>query len=247
MNFVQTPSFKLAIYEKGDRNAQKLALVLPGRLDTKDYVHMTSHVDFLAEQGFHAISFDMPGTWESPGNLSDYTTTNYIKIVNELIEQFGNKPTLLLGHSRGGSVSILAGATNNKVIGVIPIMATYGEAVAPNPETIKEGVSISYRDLPPGSARTPKQKKFELPLNYFEDAKKYNPAQALKSYKGPKLLIYGADDSFTPIKLARRVFDSLSEPKMFLELNTDHDYRYHPEMIQKVNIAVSEFLRTGVK
>ena len=100
---IKTKNFKLAIYSGGNEDANKIALVLPGRLDTKDYVHMTSHVDFLAERGYYALSFDMPGTWESPGNIAEYTTTNYIKAVNELVDYLGNKPTLLLGHSRGGA------------------------------------------------------------------------------------------------------------------------------------------------
>src|SRR3990167_8571891 len=126
MKFIKTKSFELAVYARGDEKASRVALVLPGRLDTKDYVHMTSHVDFLAKRGYHALSFDMPGTWESPGNIAEYTTTNYIKAVNELVDYLGNKPTLLLGHSRGGSVAILAGAVNKDVVGIIPIMATYG-------------------------------------------------------------------------------------------------------------------------
>src|SRR3990167_4608093 len=136
---IKTKNFKLAIYSGGNEDANKIALVLPGRLDTKDYVHMTSHVDFLAERGYYALSFDMPGTWESPGNIAEYTTTNYIKAVNELVDYLGTKPTLLIGHSRGGSVAILAGAANKNVIGIIPIMATYGAPSSPSPEDLKAG------------------------------------------------------------------------------------------------------------
>jgi hypothetical protein len=42
---------------KGDQDAAKLALVLPGRLDTKDYAHMVSAVDFLSARGYLAVSF----------------------------------------------------------------------------------------------------------------------------------------------------------------------------------------------
>jgi hypothetical protein len=46
-------SLRLATYARGNEKAQKLALVLPGRLDTKDYTHMISHVDYLADP--HAL------------------------------------------------------------------------------------------------------------------------------------------------------------------------------------------------
>ena len=65
---IHTQSFNLATYIKGDTQSDKFALILPGLLDTKDYLHMTSHVDFLATKGYLALSFDPAGTWES---LSD--------------------------------------------------------------------------------------------------------------------------------------------------------------------------------
>ena len=239
---IETPTFKLAVYAKGDKNADKLALVLPGRLDTKDYIHMRSHVNFLAENGYYALSFDMPGIWESPGDIKDYTTTNYIKIVHDLIEHFGNRPTLLVGHSRGGAVAILAGANNKNVTGIVPIMATYGAPSSPSPEDIKAGMHISFRDIPPGNTKTAEQKKFVLPLSYFDDGKMYNPAETLKDLNIPKLLIYGTQDEFTKPERVKEVYRSIPEPKMFLELDTEHDYRYHPEVIKKVNRTIAEFL-----
>src|SRR3972149_11567035 len=126
MERIKTKNFELAVYEKGNEGAAKIALVLPGRLDTKDYVHMRSHVDFLAANGFFALSFDPPGTWESPGGIELYTTTNCLVAVDELIAYFGNKPTLLAGHSRGGTVAMLAGTKNPHVDRFISIFSYYG-------------------------------------------------------------------------------------------------------------------------
>lgn len=60
MDLVKTRSFNLAVYKKGDENSPKLALVMPGKLDTKDYSNMRRHVDYLAGLGHLAISFDPP-------------------------------------------------------------------------------------------------------------------------------------------------------------------------------------------
>lgn len=243
MSLIKTKSFQLAIYSQGNPDSKKLALVLPGRLDTKDYFHMRRHVDYLANMGYFALSFDPPGTWDSPGGIELFTTTNYIKAVNELIEHFGNKPTLLLGHSRGGTVSILAGASNPFVIGFVPIMATYGgEPTPPDPEVIKTGIKISYRDLPPGTSRTSNQKKFALSINYFKDMEKYNVVDVLKKCTKPKLLLYGTRDEFTTPEKVKEVFKAIPEPKMLHELNTIHNYRYHPEVVEEVNKVVGDFL-----
>ena len=69
MNLIKTESFQLATYSQGDSESKKLALVLPGKLDTKDYSHMKSHVKYLAIMGYFALSFDPPGTWESKGDI----------------------------------------------------------------------------------------------------------------------------------------------------------------------------------
>lgn len=246
-NLIKTRSFELAIYAKGSPDAEKLALILPGRLDTKDYIHMNSHVNTLASLGFYAVSFDPPFSWESPGNTDNYSTTNYLKAVNEVIEYFGSKPTLLVGHSRGGATAMLTAAKNPNVIGVVLAMANYGVPTPPDPNRIQGNIVVENRDLPPGAERTVEQKEFSLPLSYFEDANQYNPAESLKEFSGPKLIICGTQDSFISPEKVREVYSILSEPKTLVELNTEHDYRLHPEMIQAVDQAITQFIQTSVK
>lgn len=123
-------------------------------------------------------------------------------------------------------------------------MATYGEPTPPDQEAIKNGIKISYRDLPPGTSKTSKQKQFALPINYFKDGEKYTVVDVLKSCTKPKLLFYGTHDEFTSPEEVKKVFETIPEPKMIHELNTDHDYRYHPGIIKEVNEVVGQFLDT---
>lgn len=239
-NLIKTPSFELAVYAKGDKNSSRLALVLPGRLDTKDYIHMTSHVDVLAGLGYYAVSFDPPFSWESPGSTDNYSTKSYLKAVNEAI-YYGDRPTLLVGHSRGGAVCSLA-SSNPQVEALVLVMANYGNTTEPPAKEIRGNYAISMRDIPPGNHRTKEQKEFLLPLSYFEDSKKFHPATALAEFKRPKLIICATNDAFIPPEKVKEVYSSLSEPKMFLELNTEHDYRLHADMIDKVNAAIKEFV-----
>lgn len=242
MKLVKTKSFRLATINKGNKDAKKLALALPGRLDTKDYACFAEHINFFASKGFFALSFDPPGTWESPGGVELFTTSNYIQAVNELIEYFGNRPTFLMGHSRGGAVTILAGASNPAVTAIAPVMATYGEPSPPDPETIKNGIEISYRDFPPGTSKTHEQKVFALPLNYFIDGQKYNVIEPLRKCIKPKLLFYGTNDEFTEPEEVKEVFRSIPDPKIIHELVTNHDYRYYPEIVKEVNKVIGKFL-----
>ena len=233
---IKTPSFELAVYMQGKSNAEKLALVMPGRLDTKDYPHMRSHVDYLASKGYLALSFDPPGTWESPGSIKLYTMTNWLKAINELIKYFGNKPTVLIGHSRGGSMAMLAGTQNNHVTHIITAMSHLAPSIL-SKKTKETGFQISYRDAPSGD-----KKKFELPLSFFEDAVKYSMLNALSKCTKPKLYILGIKDTTVAPSLVRNTYKKSADPKQLYEVDSDHDYRHNPDVIEEINRVIGEFL-----
>lgn len=237
MSKIKTPSFELAIYKKGDENSDKLMLCLPGRLDTKDYAHMQSHVDFFASKGHLAISFDPPGTWESSDDISLYTTQNYLKAIDELIELYGNRPTVTLGHSRGGTMAMMAGINNPHITHFIAVMSHYGPSEKPNEVG---DVRVSYRDLPPGTEETKERKQFDLPMSYFDDP---TPYTGLESCTKPKLFFFGQHDDLVRPEDVRETYESAAEPKQLYELDSDHDYRYHPEIIEEVEKVVEEFLK----
>jgi len=141
MKTIRTKTFKLGILTRGSENAKNLVLLIPGRLSTKDYTNFVSHADYLANRGFLAVAFDPPGTWDSPGSIDLYTTTNYLNAINELIEYFGNRPTLLVGHSRGATAAILASMVNSAVIGIVLMMPNLGAPTAPSEEDLQRQIS----------------------------------------------------------------------------------------------------------
>ncbi len=239
---ITTKSFELAILVEGDENAERLAILCPGRLDTKDYANFHVHMASLAKKGFLAIVFDPPGTWESPGGIELFTTTNYIQSVHELIEYFGNKPTLLVGHSRGAAVSFFVANENLNVIGVVGLLPNLGAPTPPDQKSREKGYKISNRDLPPGTSKTIEQKVFNLPMSYFEDGEKYNPASAAKSLTKPKMILYGNKDEFMTSEEAEKICSEIPEPKFVKELNSTHDYRYYSEVIQEVDGLIGKFV-----
>ncbi|HEY4160533.1 MAG TPA: alpha/beta hydrolase [Candidatus Saccharimonadales bacterium] len=237
-----TPNFRLAAYIKGDPNSARLAIVLPGRLDTKGYVHMHSLVDLLSDAGYLALSFDYPGTWESPGDISLYTTTNNLKAINEVIAHFGGRPTLLVGHSNGGKLATLASTTNPAVTHFIAIMSGtdgHTKVDAPKPG---EDVVVSLRDLPPGTTRTEAKKEFLLPRTYFDDMAHYSATRDLKSCTKPKLFFYGTQDVLVSPESVKSAYGLSAGPKELHELNSEHDYRLHPDIIEEVSRTILEFL-----
>lgn len=245
MKLIQTKNFEIAATEYGDPEAAKLAILLPGRLDSRDYANFISHGNTLAELGYYAVSIDPPGTWDSPGDISLYTTSNYVEAVEELIEALGARKTLLVGHSRGGATAMLA-SVDPRVEAIAVVNAAYGAPSEPDKRELKNGLLPETRDLPfdDGSG---KQKTFMLPMSYFEDGKRHNPIVALKTFTGAKLLAHAVTDEFYTPKEIRQLYDELDEPKQFLELDRDHDYRLYPDAIEQVNEALRKFVAEKVQ
>lgn len=247
MEIIKTKSFELAVITRGDKKSDKLIVALPGRLDTKDYVCFPNHLEYFAGKGFYGVSFDPPGTWESPGGIELFTTTNYIKAVNEVIEYYGGKQTILLGHSRGGATAVFAGCANPAVVGIITINESLGTPSPPDPKRIRGDKYLDLRDFPPGTTKTSERKEFLMPLTYFEDGAKYNDAEVLKTCVKPKLIISSKRDEFNSPAEVKAAYEQASEPKMFHELDCSHDYRYYPEVVDEVNGVMGEFLEKVLK
>jgi pimeloyl-ACP methyl ester carboxylesterase len=236
MEIIKTDSFELAVNTAGDPNSEKMMLCLPGLLDTKDYAHIQSHVDHFAEKGFFTVSFDPPGTWESGDDITLYTTPNYLTAIHEIIEHFGNRPTVALGHSRGGTMALLSGVHNEYVTQMIAVMSHWGPSGRPK---VTGDVHVSTRDVPPGTERTEERKKFELPMSYFNDLADYS---GLDTCDKPKLFFAGLQDVLITPDEVKEMMESAAEPKQYVELDSEHDYRLHTEIIDEVNKKVEEFL-----
>ncbi len=241
---IHTTSFSLATYGQGNHDADKVAIVIPGRLDSKDYAHMRSHVDYLASQGFLALSFDPPGIWGSDGDMAIYTTTNFVQATEELIDHLGQKPTMLVGHSRGGATAMLVAEKNSAVSAVVAILALYGDPSPPKQSTIGQGFELDYRDAPSTHPNYPQRIAFKLPLNYFVDGQRHKPAEALKKVTQPKLLFVSRQDEFMELDHVVATIKQSPEPKQIYELDCEHDYRHNPSKIEEVNRVMGTFIKT---
>lgn len=243
MHLIKTRNFELAVYSKGDQQSPKLALVLPGKLDTKDYPHMRGHVDYLATQGYFALSFDPPGSWESPGDISLYTMANYLTAINDLVEYFGNRPTFVMGHSRGGSMAILAGTQNPHIASFAAVMSFYSfdpgmHGGYPDQAWQTRGYRVSVRDLPNNQGT----RKFQLPYSFLEEQVTYDLSEHLKTSRKPKMFVVGEKDTIVKPEFVRQAFEIAAEPKFLYTLDSGHDYRTQPPLIERVNEFVGDFL-----
>jgi pimeloyl-ACP methyl ester carboxylesterase len=245
---IRTPSFELAVTTRGDENAVRMAFVLPGLLDTKDYQHVVTLQEALAAKGFFAVSLDAPGTWESGGDISVYSLQSYEKAVQELHEHFGKKPVVFAGHSFGGFLSLKLGASAPETLAIVDIMGVSRYvAEAENDELTdtwkREGIRRGRRDLPQNPNNF---MNYVLPYSFHIARAGADTRGALALSDVPKLFIAGKDDTTVPSEQVLDGYNACREPRKFVEVPGDHDYRKDPVRIQQVNDLVVAFIQESV-
>lgn len=229
-----------------EKQADKLAILCPGYLDSKDYKHLVGLAETLSKQGYTAVRFDPTGTWESDGDIAEYTTTQYLEDIKNVLEymlgKYQYKEIMLGGHSRGGQLSILYAARDPRVSLVLGIMPSPGYPISgqSREDWEKAGVSVSQRDLPDNKE---KKKEFSVPFSHILDRDKYIAVNDVDRIKSPMILIAGELDELVTPDDVKEIFDNANEPKRFLIIpGIGHDYRYNDEEIILVNEKILEQL-----
>ena len=236
------------IVHYSEKKTGKLAILCSGYLDSKDYKHLTGLAETLNKEGYTIARFDSTGVWESDGDISDYTTTQYLEDIKNVLEymlhQANYNHVLIGGHSRGGQVAVLYAARDTRISLVLAIMPSsklttkIGKRYK---DWQKNGVSTSYRDLPDNKE---KKREFHVPYSHAVDKDKYDVVEDVKKIKVPIIFLAGELDDVCPPKLVREIFDNANEPKKFaLITGIGHNYRFNNNEIKLVNKKIIKLIR----
>ena len=226
-----------AVVHYPEKKTEKLAILCPGFLDTKDCDHLVRLAEALAARGYTAVRFDPTGTWESEGSITDYLTSQYLDDIKSVLEYMlgeGNFAHVLLGgHSRGGMVSLLYAARDSRVSVALGIMPSSGRYDGKKREEWeKTGFQISYRDIP-GSVD---KKEFRVPFANVKDRDQYDVLNDVKKIHVPAIFIAGEIDALVPPEDVKELFDNANEPKKYIMMEgMGHDYRKYSAEVRMLN------------
>lgn len=236
---IKTKNFSLALNTYGDPKASKLAIILPGRLDTKDYNHIKSHMQTAAKKGYFAVSFDPPGTWESGDDPNAFSFTNYCQALNDVINYFGNRETLLIGHSMGGAVAIEVSKNNQFIEALILIMTKNTKYVTPGKSNMtSSNPYVSKRSMPDNDGT----KEFIVPAQFFLEMAAIDLNIGIDNLLMPKLVIGGLKDQVVKKELLDEIYGLMPNPKQLFMIDTIHDYRTDQKALDKINERIENFI-----
>ncbi len=229
-----------AVVHRPDELTDKLAILCPGYLDSKDYDHLVGLAHDLTAKGYTVARFDPIGTWESGGEIADYTTGECLENMKAVLEYMlkarAYKQILAGGHSRGGFIAMLYALREPRISAALAIMPPCSLIRRGNEwkmeEWKKTGFKTSKRDVPNSSD----YKTFTVPYSQVLEGAKFNVLEEIGQLKVPVVLVAGElDRVITPAEV-ESIYQQANEPKQLIVLpGIGHDYRHRLEEIKKVN------------
>lgn len=258
-----------ALYPETD---EKLPLVIfiHGYKGYKDWGAWNPMAEKFAEAGLFFVKFNASHngtTVEDPHNFADleaFGNNNYSKELSDLgvvIDHFVKHPSVddqrivLIGHSRGGGISIIKTFEDERINGLITLASVDTLERFPRNEALenwkKEGV---YYVL---NGRT----KQEMPHYYqfYEDFEnnvhRFDVERATEMAKAYVLIVHGTNDESVSVKNAEHLHILNPNSELFLVENADHTFgskepwteKELPENLKIVTDKCIDFINKNMK
>jgi len=176
----------------------------------------------LSDHGIAVLRFDFTGLGNSDG---DFANTNFSSNVADLVAAAGalsrthQAPSLLVGHSLGGTAALMAAALIDSVRAVTTIGSPsepahvshlFGDHVAKIQSDGSATVSIGGREL-------------TIEKQFLDDLQNHEAEKKLGGLRKPLLIFHSPIDNIVSIENARKLFEAARHPKSFVALDgADH-------------------------
>jgi pimeloyl-ACP methyl ester carboxylesterase len=234
--------------EYRDEGAGKTILLLHG---WQDNLHTFDALVSLLSQTYRVIRLDLPGFGQSETPKEVWDLDNYVKFVENFIQKIHLQVDVLIGHSFGGRIAIKGAAKKNLQPNKIVLVNSAG--IAKN-NTLRNSVLKTGAKIAGAIIRIPPlsfwRKKWRKKI-YESIGSDYLNAGAMKEtflkiiaedlstsakkISAPTLLIWGENDTETPLSDGQRLAKLISNSRLEIIKNTGHFvHQEKPEEVAKL-------------
>ena len=189
---------------------------------TKNLIAIRNIARELVREGFGVLRFDFTGLGESEG---EFENTNFSGNVDDLVDAANylkeeyTAPTLIIGHSLGGSAAIFAAEQIPSVKAVAVISSPS------NPEHVKNLVKDDIETIRKnGKARVNiGGRDFTLKKQFLDDIKNHPLTEVVANFRKSLLILHSPQDRIVGIENAKKLFVAAWHPKSYISLDgMDH-------------------------
>ncbi len=183
-------------------------------------VYVSRH---LAEAGIATLRFDFPGLGGSAGDFADTTLSGYVRDVIAAATFLANEfqsPSILIGHSMGGSSVLFAASRLPGIELVVTIAAPsvpgrFGQSLQlAREQALERGIGELRID----------NRSYRLRCDFFEDIERHDVREALDALNSKLLIMHGPSDDTVPYSSAEQLMQWAHPPKFLLTLDARADH-----------------------
>ncbi len=242
----------LVEYQKTDGTDQKILLV-HGWGDSQE-----TFDDLRKQLGntYGSCSVDLPGFGRSQNPKEAWSLNQYAKFLGEFLEKIKYEPDLIIAHSNGAAVVIVALANGDIVSKKLILMSAAGIRDREKAKKIiskiiaKTGKTALF--WLPKSKKEQIQKKFYGSIGsdlntvpHMKETYKKTVAQDVQAdatqISIPTLLIYGENDDSTPVEYGKIYNEIIKDSKLVVIPNSGH--HVHQDQTKQVANLIQDFIK----
>ncbi|MEI8067902.1 MAG: alpha/beta hydrolase [Candidatus Shapirobacteria bacterium] len=217
----------------------KLAIICPGYLQSPDYLDLVNISNRLEKLGYKTERIDPCALWET-GDVKNYNTTNYLKTIKDTIDSYKNEnleEVVLVGHSFGGFVVIIAGNRFKEVTKIVSLCPAFSFKSLSKWD--ENGIRHSERGLPNDPF---KFRIFDVPVSFCEDRNKYSASTELKNLHKPLMVLAALEDDKVSLADIEKELKVANNPHLVKIPNMGHNFNKTLEESNPVADEIEKFL-----
>lgn len=188
----------------------------------KDFSAVNRISKALNDEGIALFRFDFTGLGNSEG---DFANTNFSSNIEDLLcaanymTEYLAPPSIMIGHSLGGTASLLSSLKIPEVKAVCIIGAPSNTV-----NVLKHFKDdLTKIELEGEAVVELAGRKFKIKKQFIEDAKEQRVLEAIDKYHKPLLIMHSPLDETVNISHAKKIYEKAHHPKSFISLgDADH-------------------------
>lgn len=219
----------------------KVALLLPGYLDSPDYLHMKTFEKRLSDLGYTVERLDPCNLWET-GDVTNYSITNFIKQIRERVKFYQHqnpREIVLIGHSMGGFTAIIAGSRIKEVTKIVSLCPP-PDRIGPSLRWEENKPRYSERELPDNPQQV---RAFDVPYSFVEDGLQYSAVKEVPNLHKSLMIFVALEDKSIPPSNTEQIVANANNPYVVRQPNMGHDFRRSQKECDIVMAEIEKFLK----